>query len=430
MTSQPSYDVVVVGGGPAGSAAASVLAASGRRVAMLEREKFPRYHIGESLLPFCWFPLERIGMLEKMNASRFTRKHSVQFVSPEGRLSIPFYFHKHFDHPASQTWQVLRSEFDQMLMDNARERGAEVFERMTARELLRDGEAVTGVRAVDEHGATREFAAPMTVDATGRDAFAVSRNGWKVRDQHLNNKIAIWSYWQGAMRDAGIDEGATTIAFVPEKGWFWYIPLAGNMVSVGVVAEKEYLYGEGRDLETILHREIRKNPWVEQHVTAGKQSGQYYVTGEYSYRSRYSACDGLVLAGDAFGFLDPVFSSGVYLALKSGVMVADAVNGALTAGDISASRFTAYSEDLRTEIDAMRRLVYAFYTESFSFKDFCMDFPQHRGLVTDCLIGNLSLDFTQMFADLTKYAQAPPPVPHGLPLVSAAATSQLSAMGD
>ncbi len=430
MSTKRSYDVVVVGGGPAGSAASSILAAQGLRVAMLEREKFPRYHIGESLLPFCWFPLERMGMLKKMNASRFTRKYSVQFVSPEGRLSIPFYFHKHLDHPAAQTWQVLRSEFDQMLMDNAREKGAEVFERMTAREILRTGDAVTGVKAVDQHGATHECVAPMTIDATGRDAFAVSRNGWKVRDQHLNNKIAIWSYWDGAMRDAGIDEGATTIAFVPEKGWFWYIPLAGNIVSVGVVAEKEYLYGSGnRDLGEILHREIGKNPWVERHLAAGKQTGQYYVTGEYSYRSRYSACDGLVLAGDAFGFLDPVFSSGVYLALRSGVMVADAVGEALQAGEVSASRFTVYSAKLRQEIDAMRRLVYAFYSETFSFKDFCMDFPQHRGLVTDCLIGNLSPDFTQMFADLTKYANVPPPLTHGVPLTGVAAGNQ-SAVGD
>ena len=416
---QNSYDAIVIGGGPAGSTASALLADKGRRVVVLEREKFPRYHIGESLLPFCWFPLQRIGMVEKMNASDFTKKYSVQFVSTDGQLSIPFYFNTHLDHPASQTWQVLRSEFDQMLLDNAREKGAEVFERMTARELIRSGGTVVGVKAVDADGAAHEFHAPITIDATGRDAFAVSRNGWKARDPYLN-KIAVWSYWEGAMRDPGIDEGATTVAFVPEKGWFWYIPLAGNIVSVGVVAEKDYLYSDSRDLEAILRREIAKNPWIERHVAMGKQTGPYHVTAEFSYRARYSASDGLVLAGDAFGFLDPVFSSGVYLALRSGELVADTIDEALAAGDVSATRFTAYSATMRQEIEAMRRLVYAFYSHSFSFKEFCTDFPNHRGQVTDCLIGNLSRDFTQMFSDLTKYATVPPPVPHGQPFVAVA----------
>ena len=154
-----------------------------------------------------------------MNASHFPKKYSVQFVNPEGKLSVPFYFFQHYDHPSSQTWQVWRCQFDKMLMDNAREKGAEVIERITARELLRsaDGATVTGVSAVDSDGNTRQFHAPMTIDATGRDAFAISRNGWKVRDPQLN-KIAIWTYYENALRDPGLDEGATTVAFTPNKG--------------------------------------------------------------------------------------------------------------------------------------------------------------------------------------------------------------------
>src|SRR5580693_5553300 len=154
-------DVIVIGGGPAGSTAAAVLAAKGRRVVVIEKEKFPRYHIGESLLPYGYFTLERIGVLERMKASHFTRKHSVQFVGASGRASVPFYFSQQLAHEASATWQVLRSEFDQMLLDNAREKGAEVIEEIAARELIQTdgtgtGVKVTGVKALTSTGVFRE----------------------------------------------------------------------------------------------------------------------------------------------------------------------------------------------------------------------------------------------------------------------------------
>ena len=300
----------------------------GRRVVLLEKEKFPRYHIGESLLPYGYFTLERLGVLERMKASAFTRKYSVQFVGTHGRASLPFYFFQHLKHEAASTWQVLRSEFDQMLLDNAREKGAEVREETTVRDLIRDNGAVAGVKAVAKNGETVEIHAPITIDASGRDAFAVTRNEWKVRDPYLN-KIAVWTYYKGALRDPGVDEGATTVAYVPEKGWFWYIPLHEDVVSVGVVAEKDYLYNGTRELPEIFHREVEKNAWIKQHLAAGQQFGPYRVTGEYSYRSRHCAADGLILAGDAFAFLDPVFSSGVFIALRSGEMAADAADAAL-----------------------------------------------------------------------------------------------------
>src|SRR5215212_8072280 len=142
------YDAIVIGGGPAGSTAASVLAMRGRRVLLLEKEKFPRYHIGESLLPYCYFTLERIGMIDQMKASHFPKKYSVQFVGSRGKVSQPFYFFRQMEHEASQTWQVVRSEFDQMLLDNARNKGAEVIEQITAKDVIRRDGAVRGVVAV------------------------------------------------------------------------------------------------------------------------------------------------------------------------------------------------------------------------------------------------------------------------------------------
>ncbi len=412
-----SYDAIVIGGGPAGSTAACVLAMKGRKVVVLEKEKFPRYHIGESLLPFGFFTLERIGMLPKMKASHFVKKYSVQFVSPDGRQSQPFYFHKHLEHEASQTWQVLRSELDQTLLDNAREHGAEVIEEMAVRETIRRNGAVGGVVAVAKDGTTHEFHAPITIDASGRDAFSISREGWKIRDPFLN-KIAVWTYYKGALRDAGIDEGATTVAYVPERGWFWHIPLADNIVSVGVVAEKDYLMRSTRDLKEIFDQEVARNKWVENHLAAGEQFGPFRITGEYSYRSRYCAADGIVLAGDAFAFLDPVFSSGVLLALRSGELAADAADAALTAGDYSAARFTEYGAEFCARIESMRRLVYAFYDQRFSFRDFIRKYPHFHGDVTDCLIGNWLKDFDPMFTAMREFAgNIPAPLKHGKPYI-------------
>ena len=412
------YDAIVIGCGPSGAAFSAVLASKGRRVLVLEREKFPRYHIGESLIPYTYFPLERMGLIDRMKASHFVKKHSVQFVSSDGRASHPFYFFRQLKHEAACTWQVLRSEFDQLLMDNAREKGAEVLEEVTVRETIERDGYVVGVRAVNGAGEAEEYYAPMTIDATGRDAFAVTRQGWKLRDPYLN-KIAVWTYYKGALRDPGIDEGATTVAYVPEKGWFWYIPLADDIVSVGIVAEKDYLYKASRDPAEIFHREVKNNVWIEQHLAAGQQFGPYRVTGEYSYRSRHCAANGLLLIGDAFAFLDPVFSSGVFLALRSGELGADVVDAALNEGDYSAERFAGYGEQMCYGIESMRRLVYTFYNHDFSFRTFINKYPHLAGDLTDCLMGKLFADFDPLFEAVAEFATVPSRLEHGSPLVGA-----------
>ncbi|MCP3914984.1 MAG: NAD(P)/FAD-dependent oxidoreductase [bacterium] len=329
-------DVAIIGAGPAGASGAAVLAEHGRKVHIVEHEPFPRYRVGESLIPHCWFPLDRLGLTEKLDASGFTvHKHSVQFVSTQGVRSKPYYFFQHADHPSSRTWQVVRSKFDQLLLDAAVERGAEVSHETAAKELLWKDGRVTGIRTKSKGGQERILHASVTIDASGRDAFAQARNRWRVPDEDLK-KIAIWTYYDGALRDPGLDEGATTIAYLPQKGWFWYLPLANDRVSVGIVGERDYLYKGTREPREIFEREIDAQPWIAEHLAPGKPTGEFRVTSDFSYRSRYCAADGLVLAGDALGFLDPVFSSGVFFALKGGVLAGDAIEAALAAGDVSA----------------------------------------------------------------------------------------------
>ena len=404
-------DALILGGGPAGSTAAAVLAERGRRVLVVERERFPRYKVGESLLPYCYFPLDRIGMIEKLNNSAFVRKYSVQFASVDGRISSPFYFFQHLDHPAAQTWQVVRSEFDRMMLDNAVERGAQVMMGAAAKSLLMEGDRCEGL-LVEKDGKRLPIRAPVTIDCGGRHGFAATHLGWIVPDPSLN-KVAIWTYYRGARRDSGYDEGATTVAYLPEKGWFWYIPLPDDIVSVGVVAERDYLYRKGKNLETVFEREARSNPWITDHLARGDRCAPFRVTAEYSYRSRYCAADGLVLAGDAFTFLDPVFSSGILLALLGGERAAEAVDAALDDGTVTAAHFHEYGAGLRQGIEAMRKLVYAFYEESFSFGRLLKRHPHLRGDLTDCLIGNLSRDFGPLFSAVEEFAHVPEPLRYG-----------------
>ena len=410
------YDVIVVGGGPAGSTTGALLAEKGHDVLILEKEKFPRYHVGESLMPFCYFPLERLGLVDTLMESGNPRKYCVQFVRQDGFLSQPFYFFQHFDHPSSTTWQVWRSEFDKMIMDKARENGASVLEETQAKSLIKSDNRVEGVVVESKDLGKLELRAPLVIDASGRDCFAAHKEKWLVRDPELK-KIALWTYYKGAKRDPGLDEGATTVAYLPGKGWFWYIPLSGDMVSVGIVAEHQYLFnGSTKDHAEIFQREVQNNEWIKEHLAEGEQTGEYRVTGDYSYRNRYCAIDGLALAGDALGFLDPVFSSGVFLALKSGVMLADAVDEALkTNQPLDASCFENYGKRMQSSIETMRKIVYAFYDEDFSFGDLVKRGDHLRAALTDCLIGNVDdQDFKELFDAMSDLAELPEPVEHGL----------------
>ncbi|MFM7108065.1 MAG: NAD(P)/FAD-dependent oxidoreductase [Planctomycetaceae bacterium] len=382
-------DVVVVGGGPSGATVAGLVAAAGRSVVVLERDRFPRYHIGESLIPETFWVLERLGMLPKLRGSRFVEKHSVQFVTEHGRLSEPFYFADYKPHESSQTWQVTRDEFDRMMIDNAREKGAVVREGVRVLDVLFEGSRAVGVRAVDEAGRSSEIRARVVVDAAGQGCVIQDRLGLRQWDPVLK-KAAVWTYWKGARRDSGRDAGATLVLQTQGKaGWFWYIPLADDLTSVGVVAGHDHLFRDrGRDPEAIYFDEVARCPGVQPRLAGAERVGPFRVAKEYSYRAREVAGDGWVLVGDAFGFLDPLYSSGILLALTSGALAADAIVGGLAAGDTSAARLGAWGPGYVAGLERMRKLVCAFY-DGLNFGAFVRRHGDMKPLITDVLIGDI-----------------------------------------
>ena len=386
-----STDVVVIGGGPAGSTVSTLLAQHGCKVQLFERDRFPRFHIGESLIPETYWVFQRLNMLDKMKASAFVKKYSVQFVNAQGKESAPFYFHDNKPHECSQTWQVIRSEFDTMMLDNARQHGVAVHQPARVLEVLYDGERAIGVRVQAEDGSTHEVRAKVVVDASGQSTMLQNRLKLRVWDPVLN-KGAIWTYWEGAYRDTGRDEGATVVIQTTNKqGWWWYIPQHDNTMSVGVVAPFEYLF-EGRGShEQTYNEEVAACPAVQKRIAGAKRSTGYFATKDYSYRSKQVSGDGWVLIGDAFGFVDPLYSSGVLLALKSGELAADAIADGLAKDDVSAAQLGRWGEAFNKGVDRMRRLVCEYY-DGFSFGNFVKTYPHLRGKVTDLLIGDLFED--------------------------------------
>src|SRR6187402_1933522 len=386
-----SPDVVVIGGGPAGSTVSTLLAQHGRRVQLFERETFPRFHIGESLIPETYWVLERLDMLPKMKASHFVQKRSVQFVSANGKLSAPFYFYDNKPHDCSQTWQVDRGEFDQMLLENAREHGVDAREGVHVLEVIFEGERAVGVKIQEPDGTRREVRAPVVVDASGQAAMLMNRYGLRIWDPLLN-KGAIWTYYEGAAKDDNRDEGATLVVQTPDKrGWWWNIPMHGDRLSCGIVRPFEDIFKNRGGLEQTYLEEMENTPYIKHRVGNAKRITGYFATRDYTYRSRELAGDGWVMVGDAFGFLDPLYSSGVMLALKSGELAADAIHGALEKGDTSKAVLGAWAPMFNLGIDRMRRLVCEYY-DGFNFGTFIRHHPELRGAITDLLIGDLFTD--------------------------------------
>jgi len=389
--SMTNPDVVVIGGGPAGSTVSTLLAQQGLGVELFERENFPRFHIGESLIPETYWVLERLNMLPKMQQSHFVKKYSGQFINASGKLSAPFYFWDNKPHACSQTWQVVRSEFDTMMLQNAREHGVAVHEGVRVMDVLFEGDRAVGVTIREADGALREVRASVVVDASGQAGLIQNRLRLRIWDPILN-KGAIWTYYEGAYRDTGRDEGATMVIQTPDKkGWFWYIPQHDDIVSVGVVAPFDYLFKNRVSFEQTYTEEVDRCPAVLQRISPGRRVTGFFATKDYSYRATRVAGDGWVMIGDAWGFLDPLYSSGVLLALKSGEMAADAIVEGLARGDTSEAQLGKWGPGFDAGVDRMRRLVCEYYA-GFSFGAFIRKYPDLRGTVTDLLIGDLFND--------------------------------------
>jgi flavin-dependent dehydrogenase len=386
------YDCIIVGGGPAGSTAAALIAESGHSTMLVEREKVPRFHVGESLMPETYWTLQRLGVLDQMKSRGFVQKLSVQFVGDSGRESQPFFFRDHDPRECAQTWQVERAEFDQMLFDNAAAKGADCYDQTRVMSVAFSGNRATGVRLATAAGETRDVGAQVVVDATGQHALIANSLGLRVDDPDLQN-AAIWGYYRNARRDEGDNGGATIILHTKGKhSWFWFIPLSDDVTSIGVVGAAHYLLKERGKPADVFQEELTKCPALVERLAEAELVTPLRVAKEFSYTTRRQAGDGWVLTGDAFGFIDPVYSSGVYFALKSGEMAADSIVEGLRSGDTSGSRLGAWVQPFLSGTQWIRKLVGAYYTNEFSVGHFLRDYPDHRANLTDLLIGRIFHD--------------------------------------
>lgn len=406
-----NFDVIVMGGGPAGSSIASILAREGRQVVLFEKEIFPRHHIGESLMTDTYWTFRRMGVLEKLKASPFVRKYSVQFANPAGKESRPFYFFEAQHHESAVTWQVTRAEFDKLLFQHAGDQGAVTHQGVAVKEVLFENDQAVGVEVQMADGSREKFFAKVIVDATGQSAMLSNKFRWRVRDPKLK-KAVLYSYFKDAHREPDLNGGATLVLRTQagSGGWFWYIPLENDITSVGIVADPEYLVKDrGQDLAKIFQEEIDKCEPCRRRVAEGTRVDKIYSILDYSYRSKQNAGNGFILIGDAYGFLDPIYSSGVLLALKMAELAADAIHDAFRHDDFSGRRLGQYQAKLDRGIESMRKLVYAFYNEGFSFAGFLRKYPEQRVNIINLLIGDVFKEGVDgVYGPMSEFAEIPP----------------------
>ncbi|MFE1996612.1 tryptophan 7-halogenase [Streptomyces parvulus] len=362
------FDVVVVGGGPGGSTVSTLVAMQGYRVLLLEKEEFPRYQIGESLLPSTVHGIcKLLGVEDELKKAAFMPKRGGTFrwgSNPEP-WTFSFSVSSTFSGPTSLAYQVERMKFDQILLENARAKGVDVRERSSVADVVEEDGRVAGVVYRDANGVRHEVRSRFVVDASGNKSRIQSRIGGTRHYSDFFKNIALFGYFEGGKRLAAPNSGNILCAAF-NSGWFWYIPLTDELTSVGAVLRREALDRVQGDREKALMGLIDECPLIAEYLSEARrvEDGPY---GEVRVRKDYSYCQdtfwrpGMVLVGDAACFIDPVFSSGVHLATYSGLLAARSINSTL-GGDIDEAKcFEEYESRYRNEYSLFHDFLVAFY---------------------------------------------------------------------
>ena len=352
------YDVAIIGGGPAGSTAAALLARAGRRVIVFEREKFPRFHIGESLLPFSMKAFTRLGLHEKFLRAGFIKKFGGEFFSACSNEGTKFYFKDAYRSQTDHSYQVTRADFDKVLLDHAAESGAEVNE----------GTGVKSVEFANDHVDLaitngKSTRARYVIDASGRNSVLGTKFNIKKTYEHLK-KLSIFAHYDGVWRPEGIDATLTVLIRGIDR-WFWIIPLTAERTSIGVVLDGETFRSSKQIPEDFLEQALLEQPVITQRMREARRVSGVHVAADFSYRSTQLYSDRWLLAGDAAGFVDPIFSSGVFLAVFSGELAADALHEVLDQPRKARRLFPRYEKRVNRAMDVYLRFVNAWYTKEF-----------------------------------------------------------------